>query len=172
MNFHYFHSSFFIYCLRNVYYILQYDMFKIIEMTFFNIEFPFYPQIHKKFILPPGTTVTGLSVIDGVSIMTQIKNDDDEEHLQQHYHCDLQDPSETGDSNDDDDDNKIAVSLVAPVSSILSESDGASSPNSLNGSTSQQLTAQVGVVQSQDDMEPHYITVTGEIFKPFYLYSE
>lgn len=128
-------------------------------------------QIHKKYILPPGTTVTGLSVIDEASMMTQIKDDDEDhqehhqqndhqQHLQQHYHCDLQDPSETVDSNDDDD-GKIPISLVAIASSALPES-GASSPNSLNGSTSQQLTDQVSVVQSQDDMEPHYITVTGE----------
>lgn len=44
-----------------------------------------------------------------------------------------------------------------------SSTSGASSPNSLNGSTSQRLTAQVAVVQTSEDMEPHYITVTSKL---------
>lgn len=120
-------------------------------------------QDDKKFTLPPGTTLTGVSVIDGVPMVHELQDDDDHQqhhqqhHHHQHIHGDLQEHEAT-DSNDDD---PISISLVTPAASAHPNS-GASSPNSLNGSSSQQLTEQVSVVQSQGDMEPHYITVTGE----------
>lgn len=69
------------------------------------------------------------------------------------------------DQSDSIDESPITVSTIVP-----SNNSGASSPNSLTSSTSQQLTAQVAVVQGQSDHEPHYITVTGEYFGPFFFF--
>lgn len=101
----------------------------------------------------------------------QLPDDDGDElnqHPQQHLHphhlpsdlhqSDLQDHEAA--ESDDDADHPIAISLIATAAAH--PASGASSPSSLHGSTSQQLTAQVAVAQSQEDMEPHYITVTGE----------
>lgn len=63
-------------------------------------------------------------------------------------------PIDQGDSTEE---KPLTVSAIVP-----SNHSGGSSPNSLTSSTSQQLTAQVAVVQTQSDSEPHYITVTGE----------
>lgn len=71
------------------------------------------------------------------------------------------------DQNSTLDEAPITVSAIVPTNSDgnnVSGNNGDTSPNSLSGSTSQQLTAQVAVVQTQNDGDggPHYITVSGK----------
>lgn len=75
------------------------------------------------------------------------------------------------DQNSTLDEAPITVSAIVPTtnsdgnnSSVTIKCDDSSPNNSISGSTSQQLTAQVAVVQTQNDADvgPHYITVSGK----------
>lgn len=119
-----------------------------------------FHQQHKKYILQPGADVNdddadGMPVVIDVLPLLDCADGDDAAPV-------------------DDDSAPPAAAAPPPPSSTCtnttpaqptdaSNTSGASSPdNSLSGSTSQQLTAQVAVVQTSEDMEPHYITVTSE----------
>lgn len=86
--------------------------------------------LQKKFILQTGSTAGGVSVIDVLPI--DAASTDKDESME-----DVSTGAQTTNNND----------------------SGASSPTSLTSSTSQQLTAQVAVVQTQTDSEQHFITV-------------
>lgn len=118
----------------------------------------------KKYILQSGTTADGMPVIDVLPMPLETVETLDE---------DIDDAEDGEDVDDDDDDNIIDNDIdskrtitIQLANNVQSNASGASSPSdSLNGSTSQQLTAQVAVVQSAEDLEPHYITVTGKLSK-------